>query len=220
LVSVVAALTDHKPIRVGASMGGATSLVAIGEGQLDGLALVLVDIAPRIEVEGVAKIREFMGQNPNGFASLEEVAEAIASYQPHRRRPPSLDGLAKNVRLGDDGRYRWHWDPRTRAQESNLDERRIRLEQCTRNLRVPALLIRGALSNMVSEEGAQEFLDLCPHGQHVNVADAVHMVAGDRNDIFVGAVVDFLLRSVPVESRQSSRESSSTEGDAADLDRS
>ena len=52
---------------------------------------------------------------PDGFATLEEVADAIADYQPHRPRPRHLDGLAKNVRLGDDGRYHWHWDPRFRT---------------------------------------------------------------------------------------------------------
>ena len=38
-------------------MGGNTSLLAIGEKQIDADALVLVDTAPRIEPEGSAKIR-------------------------------------------------------------------------------------------------------------------------------------------------------------------
>ena len=72
----------------------------------------MVDIAPRVEPDGVARIKAFMSQKPGGFDTLEEVADAIASYQPHRARPRSLAGLAKNVRVGDDGKYRWHWDPR------------------------------------------------------------------------------------------------------------
>ena len=52
-----------------------------------------------------------MAQKPNGFRSLEEVADAIASYQPHRRRPRVLEGLKKNVRLDENNRMRWHWDP-------------------------------------------------------------------------------------------------------------
>ena len=122
LECVVAALGSRRPVLVGASMGGGTSLVAAGEDHVDATALVMVDIAPRIEMDGVEKIQAFMSQKPEGFDSLEEVAAAIASYQPHRKRPQNLAGLAKNVRLGADGKYHWHWDPRFRAAARDLDE--------------------------------------------------------------------------------------------------
>jgi non-heme chloroperoxidase len=198
LVSLVAALGGRRPVLVGASMGGGTSLVAVGEDHVDATALVLVDIAPRIELEGVDKIRTFMTQKPEGFDSLEEVADAIASYQPHRPRPRTLDGLAKNVRLGEDGRYHWHWDPKTRLREADFEVREARLEECARNLNLPTLLVRGGLSDVLSEEGAQRFLELCPRAEYVNVVGAAHMVAGDRNDNFANAVIDFLQRTVPV----------------------
>ncbi len=199
LICVLAALGDRRPVLVGASMGGGTSLVAVGEDHVDGSALVLVDIAPRIEPEGVSKIKAFMSQKPDGFDSLEEVAVAIASYQPHRERPRNLDGLAKNVRLGDDGKYHWHWDPKSRMGETKLEQRELRLEECARNLSLPTLLVRGGLSDILTEEGAQRFLELCPHSEYVNVTGAAHMVAGDRNDIFANAVIDFLNRTVPVD---------------------
>lgn len=199
---VIAALGGGPAVLVGASMGGATSLAAAGEGQVPAQALVLVDIAPRVEADGVGRIQAFMTRNPDGFGSLQEVAEAIATYQPHRTRPRSLDGLGKNVRLGPDGRYRWHWDPRFRAARPAPGERRDRLEEAARRLVLPTLLVRGGLSDLLSEEGAQAFLALCPHSEYVNVAGAAHMVAGDRNDIFAGAVIDFLSRRVPVPDRQ------------------
>ncbi len=189
------------PVLVGASMGGNTSLAALGEGRLEGGGLVLVDIAPRIRPEGTKKIGEFMGQKPDGFDSLEEVAEAIANYQPHRKRPRNLDGLAKNIRLAPDGKYRWHWDPRFRRRSITPEEMRARtrhMEDCSRNLTVPTLLVRGGLSDVLDEAGAQAFLALVPHAEYVNVTDAAHMVAGDRNDIFATAVIDFLTRIVPV----------------------
>ena len=111
LLHVIDALGGRRPVLVGASMGGGTSLVAIGEDQVDATALVLVDIAPRIERAGVDKIINFMSLKPEGFDSLEEVAEAIASYQPHRTPPRDLQGLGKNLRLAPNGKYRWHWDP-------------------------------------------------------------------------------------------------------------
>jgi non-heme chloroperoxidase len=179
-------------------MGGGTSLVAVGEDRVDASALILVDTVPRIEQAGVAHIQDFMRQKPEGFSSLEEVAVAISNYQPQRKRPRNLDGLAKNVRLGTDGKYHWHWDPRFLAGARDLARRRERLAACARRLTLPVLLVRGGSSDVVSEEGVQDFLTMCPHAEYVNVSDAGHMVAGDRNDIFGRAAIDFLARTVPV----------------------
>ena len=197
LRALIAHLGGRRPVLVGASMGGGVSLVATGEGHIDAAALVLVDTAPHLEAEGTQKIQAFMGQKPEGFESLEEVADAIASYQPHRKRSRDLSGLAKNVRLGEDGRYHWHWDPRFRSRHREMDKREARLQNCARHLELPTLLVRGGLSDVLSEAGAQAFLELCPHSEYVNVTDAGHMVAGDRNDIFGNAVISFLLRTVP-----------------------
>jgi non-heme chloroperoxidase len=196
---VARALGAANPILVGASMGGGVSLMAIGEGKIDARALVLVDMAPRIEAEGSRRIQEFMNQKPDGFDSLEDVAAAIANYQPHRPRPRNLDGLAKNVRLAANGKYRWHWDPaRRKTQLANTPAYRQRLHDCADTLTLPTLLVRGGLSDVLSEAGAQSFLEQCPHAEYVSVKDAAHMVAGDRNDIFAGAVIEFLRRAAPV----------------------
>lgn len=193
LVGIVEALGDPHPVLVGASLGGGTSLLAAGEGAVDASALVLVDVAPQIELDGISRIRAFMHRPPEGFASLEEIADRIRAYQPHRRRPANLDGLAKNVRVDEAGRYHWHWDPVYQARDRDLEARQRRLDACARALRVPTLLVRGASSDILSEEGAQSFLQACPHAAYVNVLDAAHMVAGDRNDVFVDAVASFLL---------------------------
>ena len=178
-------------------MGGGTSLIAVGEGHIDAAALVMVDMAPRLEPAGTEKIREFMGQKPDGFDSLQEVADAIANYQPHRKRPRTLDGLAKNVRLAADGKYRWHWDP-VRNTHKRMSDYRDRLSASADKLSAPTLLVRGGLSDVLTEEGAQSFLAQCPHAEYVSVHNAAHMVAGDRNDIFAGSVIDFLRRTVPL----------------------
>ena len=200
LVDDLVAVVEHfgqPPVLVGASMGGGTSLTAVGEGRVDAIALVLVDTAPRIEVAGVRKIRDFMRQAPDGFSSLDEVAEAIANYQPHRKRPRTLDGLAKNVRLWPDGRYRWHWDPEFMQRKRSIADRIPRQEEAARNVQCPSLLVRGGLSDVLSEEGADAYLKLVPHSEYSNVSDAAHMVAGDRNDIFVAAVLKFLSDVAP-----------------------
>ena len=197
LCCVIAAAGAHRPILVGASMGGGVSLLAVGEGKVDAAALVLVDTAPRTEPEGRAEIMAFMNQKPEGFDSLEEVAEAISNYQPHRKRPRTLDGLAKNIRLGADGKYHWHWDPARRKKWRDETDYRQRLHACADRLTLPTLLVRGGLSNVLSEEGAQSFLKQCPHAEYVQVNNAAHMVAGDRNDNFAGAAIEFLSRVAP-----------------------
>lgn len=208
-VAEIARSLPRPPVLVGASLGGLASLTAIGElsdpdGEPLASALVLVDVAPRIEPAGVARIIEFMTGNLEGFESLEEVADAIAAYNPNRRRPTNLDGLRKNLRQRADGRWIWHWDPRFVSgpmgspDETRTDETRRastgtnRLVEAARGLTIPTLLVRGRMSDLISEEGVRELQELVPHAQVADVAGAGHMVAGDRNDAFNDAVVSFL----------------------------
>ena len=198
LAADVISIARHFPARpamVGASLGGLAILIAQGESaQPPASAVVLVDIAPRVEAEGVERIIGFMGAHPDGFASLEDAADAVAGYVPHRPRPRDLNGLRKNLRLGPDGRYRWHWDPRlmSRRDRPRATDNTPRLEAAARALRVPTLLVRGRQSDVVSEDGARAFLSLVPHASYADVTGAGHMVAGDRNDPFTDAVVRFL----------------------------
>ncbi|MEZ5841089.1 MAG: alpha/beta hydrolase [Hyphomicrobiales bacterium] len=188
----------ERPVAIGASLGGISALLAEGDASSGLLrALVLVDITPRIDPGGVARILAFMGDKvEEGFASIEEAADAIASYLPHRKRPESLDGLRKNLRLDPDGRYRWHWDPAFLVGRQNVNSHVDHIEQrlvgASKALTIPVLLVRGARSELVSEEHAREFLALVPHARLVDVSGAGHMVAGDRNDVFGAAIGDFL----------------------------
>lgn len=191
------------PAVVGASLGGISLLMGVGgEGGPEVRGLVLVDIAPRIEEAGARRIGDFMGANlESGFASLDEAADAIQAYNPHRPRPTDLEGLRRNLRQRPDGRWAWHWDPRFRVRpQGSPDETRVtlvapeRLERAARSLHMPVLLVRGRVSDLLSAEGAREFLALVPQAEFVDVEGAGHMVAGDRNDAFNSAIVDFLGR--------------------------
>ena len=57
---------------------------------------------------------------------------------------------------------------------------------------MPALLVRGGSSELVQEAHVREFLELVPHADYIDVAEARHMVAGDSNDRFSDAVLDFV----------------------------
>jgi pimeloyl-ACP methyl ester carboxylesterase len=59
------------------------------------------------------------------------------------------------------------------------------------------MIVRGLQSDLLSEDGVQRYLQLVPHARFVEVSGAGHMVAGDRNDVFTDAVVDFLRRVLP-----------------------
>jgi pimeloyl-ACP methyl ester carboxylesterase len=185
-----------KPIFVGASMGGSTGIMLAADQDSPLRALVLVDITARVEPEASQEVMGFMGSAQQGFASLDEAADAVSAYLPHRPRPKNTDGLAKNLRFRD-GRYYWHWDPaflsmgrRSGEQESY----QTRIQAAAQSLTIPTLLVRGGKSRIVTEKGAREFLELVPHAEFFNVADADHMVAGDDNDAFNAAVFDFIGR--------------------------
>jgi len=195
---------SSKPAAVGASLGGISSLIAhhLSDQNLFS-EIVLVDITPRVEMDGLGRIRDFMLEHAEkGFASLDEAAAFVASYTPNRKRSSNTknnnEGLKKNLRLGEDGRYRWHWDPKFFAKRP--DQKReghvkfTLMEEAAKALVIPTMLVRGKISDLVSPEGAQEFLDLVPHAKFVDIEEAGHMVAGDRNDIFSSAVIDFLCR--------------------------
>ena len=112
--AAAAARQFDRPVMVGASLGGISSLTAIGESATPiASALVLVDVTPRLERKGVQRIGDFMRLGIDGFDSLDDVADAVASYLPHRKRPSDVSGLRKNVRQHDDGKWVWHWDRRS-----------------------------------------------------------------------------------------------------------
>jgi pimeloyl-ACP methyl ester carboxylesterase len=190
----VARAQPTRPVLVGASMGGLLGLLTEGEAA-NGLyeALVLVDITPRWEAQGVERILDFMGAHPEGFASLDDAADAISAYLPHRRKRKTPEELANLLLRHADGRWRWHWDPRLLDDVARDGERyQTRLIAAARRVRIPTLLVSGGLSDLVSSATVDEFLSLVPHARHAQIADATHMVAGDRNDAFTGAILDFL----------------------------
>jgi pimeloyl-ACP methyl ester carboxylesterase len=184
------------PVLVGASLGGITALVAAGEHPGLARGLVLVDVVVELERHGIARIREFLTAHRDGFASLDDVADAIAAYNPIRRRPRNLDGLRKNVRQRADGRWYWHWDPAFIAigDEPRRQTQPGRLRAAAARLSIPTLLVRGAQSDVVSDAGMADMLQLVPTAESVEIPAAGHMVAGDDNDVFATRLEAFLAR--------------------------
>lgn len=193
------------PAVVGASMGGMSSLLA-QQSATDQLfsSVILVDVTPRMNLDGVARIMQFMAANPDGFADLDEAAAAISGYNPHRSKPRSSAGLERVLRRGEDGRWIWRWDPkfvtwRQRLDSSSATGFEDRMDRMARDMYEgaeaitgPILLVRGQQSDLVSDDVAEEFRARLPNAAYIDIRGAGHMVAGDDNDAFTTAVTGFL----------------------------
>jgi pimeloyl-ACP methyl ester carboxylesterase len=194
-VAAVLPQVGEPVVLVGASLGGLAALVAAATVGPQGVAgLVLVDIVPRVRHQGAGRIVSFMRSAPDGFASPEQAADAVAAYLPHRPRPEQTDGLLANLRRREDGRWVWHWDPRlvSGASEDSVGRWSERLEQAASQLQVPVTLVRGLGSDVVDDEGVRRFRQQVPALRVVDLHDAAHTAATDDNAGFASAVVDFV----------------------------
>lgn len=191
-IAAVCATVATPPTLVGASLGGAAALVYAGEHRGPVSGLVLVDVGVRARDEGVARIVGFMQRHVDGFASLEEAASAVGAYAPRAGRIARLDGLRKNLRRDADGRYRWRWDAALLAGFDPAQvTRNARIEAALQGLTVPMTVIHGGRSDVLDAATAAETARL-GRGTVTSVGDAAHMVAGDANDAFTAALLEFL----------------------------
>ncbi|MEU6894771.1 alpha/beta hydrolase [Streptomyces sp. NPDC046557] len=194
-VRAIVAELGELPVLIGASLGGLSSLLAAGEAPGAAIrALVLVDVAHRPDPRGSDRIVAFMRDHPDGFADVGEAAAAASAHLSHRRHPSGPEGMRNNLRRHGD-RWVWHWDPRLLDSfEGRMDPPGMaeRLLRAARHADVPILLVRGGISDVVSEEVADQFCARVPRARRVDVAGAGHMVVGDRNEHFLDAIVPFL----------------------------
>jgi pimeloyl-ACP methyl ester carboxylesterase len=193
---------NNPPALVGASLGGIAGMIAAGElAPASFRSLTLVDIAPKMEAVGVSRVVGFMQAHmKDGFSSPDEAAKIISEYMPQREKRKDTGKLDRYLRKRENGRWYWHWDPnfihhvtRTRdnaveAKDNGFD----RLSAAAAKLTLPVHLIRGGSSDMVSEEAVAHFQTLVPSALLTDIADASHMVVGDRNDAFCSAIISFL----------------------------
>jgi pimeloyl-ACP methyl ester carboxylesterase len=181
------------PAVVGASVGALASLHALGSGPGLATALVLLDAAPTLELAGVDGIAGFMRGSAAGFGSPEEASAYLAR---HGRGTPDPRRLARTMRRRD-GRWFWHWDPRlveyVRGEQHTAATGRPDdgLAAAAR-VRVPALVVRGGESDVVSAESAAALAAALPDSRLVTLPGIGHMRPGDDNDAFAAVLVAFL----------------------------
>jgi pimeloyl-ACP methyl ester carboxylesterase len=184
----------QRAVLVGASLGGMTS-ITFASAHADLVeAIVLIDVGHRLEEEGVRKIIGFM-QAHDSFASLEDAAAQISAYLPHRKevRPESL---SRNLRQRPDGRWVWKHSLGQRLKGEGVGENWQSilegLEEEAAGLRCPVLVLRGAMSDVLSGEGAEEVAAVIPNARLETVEKAGHLAAGDNPASTVSLVRGFL----------------------------
>ena len=180
---------------VGASLGGIVSLTLAADEPGRVAAISLIDIGHRLEDEGVNRIIDFMTRHES-FASPEEAAVEVAEYLPHRRQV-NADNLRRNLRELPDGRWVW----------KHMFARRLRgvgppvggwrelvagMDREAASLTCPVLVLRGAASDVLSNEGAEEIATLIPDARLATVGSAGHHAAGDNPETTVDLVRAFL----------------------------
>ena len=182
-------------VLIGASMGGLTGILAANQAGPEKVTrLVLVDVVPRFEKNGSARIRDFMLSGLHGSTRSRRPPTPSPPTCRTGAKPRSPEGLKKNLRLRD-GRWHWHWDPAFMTKPGDDPELRTEnFEQAAADLTIPVLLIRGKLSDVVSPEGVEHFLATVPHAEFVELSGAGHTAAGDDNDAFSDVVVAFATR--------------------------
>ena len=189
---------------VGASLGGITAITYAAGRPERVAAIVLIDVAHRLEAKGVQRIMDLMTAHES-FASFDEAAAEIRRYLPHRRnvRPQSL---SRNLRQRADGRWVWkhRMGQRGREQEAVTAEAPVGaeailagLDEDAAGLRCPVLVLRGAASDVLSGQSAQEIVDLIPQARLAVVERAGHLAAGDNPQSTNALISEFLDEVIP-----------------------
>jgi pimeloyl-ACP methyl ester carboxylesterase len=202
----VEAFLDHlgvdEAVFVGASLGGITSLTIAAQSPTRVAGIALIDIGHRLEDAGVQRIIDFMTRHES-FGSLEEAAAAVAEYLPNRKAAPDAPGrLRRNLRQRADGRWEWKHSlgRNLRARGAGTDAYRpggwrelvAGMDAELARLDFPVLVLRGARSDVLSDQGAEETAKLIPHARLATIGAAGHHAAGDNPETTVSLVREFL----------------------------
>ena len=178
---------------VGQSMGAINGLAFAVTHPERLSALVMIDAGPEVRRRGSSRIREFVngGAKPE---TLEEIIERALAFNPRRDPQILRRSLMHNLRRQPDGSWSWKYD-RSRFQrldhDTHLAERR-RLADNLAKVTCPALVIRGAESDVFHQDDAERLAKNFPDGRQITIAQAGHTVQGDNPKDLVAALREFL----------------------------
>jgi esterase len=176
------------------SLGGLTGIEYAADHAHGVLAgLVIVDIGPEVQEEGAKKIRQFLA-GPGQFDSIDEYIQIAKAFNPRRDEKLLRRSLRNNLRQTPKGKWVWKWDPRPRAHV-DLEARKRRYELLwpqIERIECPALVLRGARSDMFLDSDAEKLVSHLRHGRWTTVENAGHTIQGDNPSGLVTALRPFL----------------------------
>jgi esterase len=194
LVAFVDALEIRRPSLVALSLGGRVAINFAGSHPERVERLVVVDIGPEIAPVGRARVGALMANAPERFESVAEVVTYLRSHAPLYTEAMLRHRAQHAVRPLPDGGFTWKYD---RALRDIIRQGRMRapadLWPQWRAITCPTLLVRGALSDVLSEETTKRMLDELPAARLIVVPGAGHTVPGDQPAAFQALLREFLL---------------------------
>jgi pimeloyl-ACP methyl ester carboxylesterase len=203
---VAAALESLGVVRivlVGHSLGGRVAMRFAGLFPEQVAGLVIVDSAPELDARGTTRIRLDVQQQDPSFASVRDY-ERILQRQYPATRPELLAKLAGHwTRARSDGRFELKLDPAFMRGRRGVSEEELargsaeeakHLWAALEQLPCPALVVRGAASDVLSADVADKMADeVLKQGRLEVIARAGHSVMLDNPEAFEKALAGFVL---------------------------
>ncbi len=203
LECVFDALGIERLVLVGHSLGGRVAMRFAGRHPEKLAGLVIVDTGPEHDPRGTTRISMDIRQGSHSFESIGEY-ERVLSRQYPVTPPNTLARLAKEwLRQREDGRYELKLDPNLMKGHAggSGDELKKRAQedakllwQALEKLPCPALVVRGAASDILDPDTADKMVDeAIPNGKLAVIARAGHSGMLDNPEEFETALCDFVL---------------------------
>jgi pimeloyl-ACP methyl ester carboxylesterase len=179
---------------VGLSMGGRVGIAYAGGRHAARIErFCIVDIGPEIHLQGLERIRQMMAGSPERIESEEQAVEFVRLANPRMAEAGLRDRVRHGLRPLAGGGFEWKYDKALRDMMRQGGRRdAIDLWEPLRRIPVPALLVRGADSDVLSAEVAKRMIDALPDGRLVEIPGAGHTVPADQPEAFARAVRAFL----------------------------
>jgi pimeloyl-ACP methyl ester carboxylesterase len=167
---------------IGMSLGGLTALALAARHPDLVRRLLLVDVTPGANAVKAEPVVTFVA-GPESFASFDEILERTIAHHPTRSHSSLRRGVLHNARAREDGRWVWRYDRQSRVRSAigSGDDLGFGAHwDDVETLRIPLLLVRGALSGVVDDADVAELRRRKPDAEVVRVPNAGHSVQGDQ----------------------------------------
>jgi pimeloyl-ACP methyl ester carboxylesterase len=205
-VDVAAAVRQLAPAAtavIGMSLGGLTAIALSAEAPDLVRTIVLVDVLPGIKAQRSRHITDFVN-GPASFASLDELLERTARFNPDRSRSSLRRGILHNAEQQSDGTWVWRWARHRRPApvvpavpaSPAADARYAPLWEALSSITVPLLLARGMRPDSVlDDDDERELLRRLPSAQVIHVEEAGHSLQGDTPLELAAIIEQFVFSS-------------------------